>query len=126
MEKKEYIIAKTIEFNGDYGHSIKIIEDQYYHLMKSQMCLEAGFKLLQIKEREWYDNKELIKSRLKESIENHHFKTNEEIHILDLSWYDDRFKQSNNWGLIGMNPPKLIQVGQYLQWDSGEEIYKKI
>lgn len=119
-------IGVCIEFNGDYWHSTKITQDQYYHYTKQQMCLETGFKLLQVRENDWYNKRDFVKNRLRDIIQNSPILLDEDFHILDLSWYDDRFKNSGNWELVGINEPKLINVGKYLQWDSGQEIYRKI
>jgi very-short-patch-repair endonuclease len=117
-------IKICIEFNGDYWHSTKIIDDQYYHMDKSKSCISKGFRLLQIKERDWYEKKDEVKNKMSQFIENHPIKIDKNIYTLDLSWYDDRFLKIGNWKLIAQNKPILINVGQYLQWSGGEEIYK--
>lgn len=117
-------IKLCVEFNGDYWHSIKIVEDQYYHLNKLNMCLVMGYKLLQIKENDWYNNKDLVKSKLKSVILNEPINLSSKIIELDLSWYDDRFRSSGDWKLIDRKLPMLIRVGQYDQWSSGAEIYE--
>jgi hypothetical protein len=116
-------IKVCIEFNGDYWHSTKIVTDQYYHYTKYQRCLDVGFKLLQIKEDDWYKRNDFVKNSIMDVIFDNPVSIQEDIHILDLSWYDDRFKKSGEWVLISGNEPKLIKVGKYLQWDSGQEIY---
>jgi len=119
-------IKLCIEFNGDYWHSTKIVEDQYYHLNKLNMCLIKGYKLLQIRENDWYNQKDLVKSRLKSMILGDPFITDEKKIELDLSWYDDRFRNHGNWKLIERKLPTLIKVGQYNQWNSGTEIYELV
>lgn len=117
-------IKLCVEFNGDYWHSTKIVEDQYYHINKLNMCLVRGYKLLQIKENEWYNDKEMIKSKLKSVILNEPIDINTKIFEMDLSWYDDRFKLNGKWRMIERKLPMIIRVGQYDQWDSGYEIYE--
>lgn len=119
-------IKLCIEFNGDYWHSTKIVEDQYYHLNKLNMCLLKGYKLLQIKENDWYNQKDIVKSKLKSMILGDPFITNDKKIELDLSWYDDRFRNHGNWKLVERKLPTLIKVGQYNQWNSGIEIYELV
>ena len=53
-----------IEFNGLYWHCEKYV-DKDYHLNKTNMCESKGIQLIHIFEDEWVNNKEIIKSRLK-------------------------------------------------------------
>ncbi len=117
-------IKLGIEFNGDYWHSTNIVEDQFYHLNKLNMCLAKGYKLLQIKENDWYNNKELIELKLKSVILNEVPIIRSNVIEMDLSWYDDRFKSYGNWEMIERKMPRIISVGQYEQWDSGKELYR--
>ena len=53
----------AIEFNGLYWHT----EDRVgkdYHINKTEMCKEAGYKLIHIFEDEWNYKKDIVKSRL--------------------------------------------------------------
>lgn len=56
----------AIEFNGLYWHSDLRIEDKNYHLNKSKLCEEKGYRLIHIYEHEWVNinNQEKIKSFL--------------------------------------------------------------
>lgn len=54
----------AIEYNGVYYHSDKFV-DKKYHLNKTKLCQEKGYKLIHIFEDEWENNKEIVKSRLK-------------------------------------------------------------
>lgn len=116
-----------IEFNGDYWHSDKI-KDQYYHLNKLKSCLLKGYKLLQIRENEWNNNKEKIKIKLFNII-NNNFDINDfnlynsEL-IIDLTWYDDRILENHKCELKETTLPQLIKIGQYNQWDCGYNKYK--
>lgn len=53
----------AIEFNGLYWHSDKF-KNSNYHLNKTRLCESKGIKLIHIFEDEWYDKKEIIKSRI--------------------------------------------------------------
>ena len=55
----------AIEFNGDYWHSVQAGTDKNYHLIKTKMCEEAGYRLIHIFEHEWYFQQKLIKEKLK-------------------------------------------------------------
>ena len=55
----------AIEFNGDYWHSTQAGTDKNYHLMKTEMCNQAGYRLIHIFEHEWINKQEIIKEKLK-------------------------------------------------------------
>lgn len=52
-----------IEYNGLYWHSEQF-KDKNYHINKTKLCEENGYRLIQIFEDEWNDKKEIVKSRL--------------------------------------------------------------
>jgi hypothetical protein len=83
-----------IEYNGDYWHSTKIIDDKFYHLNKAMMCREIGYDLLQIREVDWNFKKDEIKRKLFNRINNIYDKRDliieGEYLIFDISWYDSR------------------------------------
>lgn len=118
-----------IEFNGDYWHSEKI-KDQYYHLNKLNMCLLKEYKLIQIRENDWNNNKEKIKKKLYNLIndifEIEDFNINNDELEIDLSWFDDRILEKMNFNTEDIKLPQLIKVGQYNQWDCGYIKYKVI
>lgn len=123
-------IKICIEFNGDYWHSININDDQYYHLNKLNMCLSKGYKLLQIRENDWYNKKDLIKRKLYNIINNiidiRDFNITNEGLVIDLSWYDDRVVVIPGvYELYKVTLPGVIKVGQYSQWDCGYRYYRK-
>jgi len=53
----------AIEYNGLYWHS-EIHKENNYHKIKMEKCNEAGYRLIQIFEDEWLNNKDIVKSRL--------------------------------------------------------------
>ena len=55
----------AIEFNGDYWHSVQAGTDKNYHLIKTKMCEEAGYRLIHIFEHEWDFQQKIIKEKLK-------------------------------------------------------------
>ena len=65
----------AIEFNGIYWHSEngpnKV--DKYYHFNKSILCQQAGIRLIQIYDYEWYDNrlKQILKSIIQKALHNY-------------------------------------------------------
>lgn len=54
----------VIEYNGIYWHSEKYI-NKNYHLNKTELCNNIGYRLVHIFEDEWLYKKEIVKSRLK-------------------------------------------------------------
>lgn len=53
----------AIEFDGLYWHN-ETNKENYYHLRKTEACEEAGIHLIHVFEDEWFDRKEIVKSRL--------------------------------------------------------------
>jgi uncharacterized protein YxjI len=117
-----------IEFNGDYWHSDKVNNDKYYHLNKLMMCLENDYDLLQIRESDWNKNKETIKRKLFNRVNNiydiNDLNIDGEYLIFDLSWYDSRILEDLKDIQHENIEPKLIKSEQYNQWDCGYKIYK--
>jgi hypothetical protein len=117
-----------IEFNGDYWHSVSVNNDKFYHLNKMIMCRERGYDLLQIRESDWNINKEEIKRKLFNKINNIYDKNdlniNGEYLIFDLSWYDSRIIDDLKDIQYENFEPKLIESGQYKQWDCGYITFK--
>lgn len=58
-----------LELNGNYFHSeIGGGKDSNYHLVKSQLCHEKGIKLLHIFEDEWMFKRNIVTSRISNTI----------------------------------------------------------
>lgn len=116
-----------IEFNGDYWHSTNINNDPNYHLNKTLLCSRIGYDLLQIRENDWNLNKEEIKRKLYNRINNIYDKRDLNIDgdylIFDMSWYDSRILE-DLLEPIEYIEPKLIESGQYKQWDCGYKLFK--
>ena len=55
----------AIEFNGNFWHSEQGGTDSSYHLMKTEMCEQSGYRLIHIFEHEWINKQELVKEKLK-------------------------------------------------------------
>ena len=117
-------IKLCIEFNGDYWHSNKVNDDQYYHLNKLNMCLSKGYRLLQIRENDWNNKKDSIKKKLHNIVNNiidyNDFDIMDGIYHMDLTWYDDRIVKEE----LDMDLPKLVTVGQYNQWNCGTKTFR--
>ena len=120
-------IKLCIEFNGDYWHSTNIVEDKYYHVNKLNLCLLRGYKLIQVRENDWNLNKDKIKQKIFNLINNifdiNDFDIQDSRLKIDLSWYDDRII-NEKYELEENVIPQLIKVGQYNQWNCGYKIYK--
>jgi hypothetical protein len=120
-------IKLCIEFNGDYWHSTNIVEDKYYHVNKLNLCLLMGYKLIQVRENDWNLNKDKIKQKIFNLINNifdiNDFDIQDSRLKIDLSWYDDRII-NEKYELEENVIPQLIKVGQYNQWNCGYKIYK--
>ena len=53
----------AFEFNGLYWHN-ELYKSKYYHLNKTESCLENGIKLIHIWEDDWNYKQEIIKSMI--------------------------------------------------------------
>ena len=66
----------AIEFNGDYWHSDKFMEDNHqcsakvYHEDKVNRCAALGVKLIFVWESDWVDHDEVVLSAIKDLIYN--------------------------------------------------------
>lgn len=65
LELDIYIPEKklAVEFNGLYWHCAGK-KDKKYHLTKTEMCENAGIRLIHVFENEWLYEKDIVKSRL--------------------------------------------------------------
>jgi hypothetical protein len=54
----------AIEYNGLYWHSERNDKGKEYHITKTKLCKEKGIRLIQIFSDEWYNKKEIVKSKL--------------------------------------------------------------
>ena len=54
----------AIEYDGLYFHSTAMKESTRYHLDKTRMAEEAGYRLIHLYEDEWVKNKDLVKAKL--------------------------------------------------------------
>jgi hypothetical protein len=54
----------AVEYNGLYYHSEACKKDKNYHLMKTEMCEKAGYRLIHVFEDEWIHKQNIVKSRL--------------------------------------------------------------
>ena len=55
----------AIECNGTYWHSeIAGKKDKNYHLNKTVQCEQLGIQLIHVFEHEWYDQRQIVESRL--------------------------------------------------------------
>ena len=112
----------TLEFNGKYWHSIDKRTIQDYHLMKTEMCENLGYRLIHIFEDEWNKDKEEIKFKLN-SIFNNTFSysiQNDEI-VLDRCWFSKN-TEINGFYLAEITEPQLMQNNCY---NCGKLIYKR-
>lgn len=111
----------AIEFNGLFWHSYSF-KDKNYHLMKTEMCENLGYRLIHIFEDEWNKDKEEIKFKLN-SIFNNTFSysiQNDEI-VLDRCWYSKN-TEINGFYLAEITEPTLLQNNCY---NCGKLIYKR-
>lgn len=59
----------AIEYNGLYFHSeVSGNKSRTYHVEKTNRCMDAGIKLIQILDIEWLNNRDLVESRIKQKL----------------------------------------------------------
>jgi len=90
------------------------------------MCISKGYNLIQIRENDWNLNKDLIKRKLFNLINNiidlEDFNIKNGQLILDLTWYDSQLIE--NLEPIETQLPSIIESGQYSTWNCGYKIFK--
>ena len=102
-----------IEFNGLYWHSDKFKDDNY-HLNKTKKCEDKGLTLIHIFEDEWRDKKDIVKSRLLNSIgytETKIYARNCQIKEVSSKESSDFLDSNHIQGKLGAN----IRLGLYHQ-----------
>lgn len=118
-------IKLAIEFNGLYYHSLNRTKGvtKGYHLNKTKLCNEKGYRLLHIWENEWDENKEEIKNKLIDIFNhNEHIEAEDEL-ILDRSWFNNI--HPINYELVKILEPEIKNVYGLEIEDCGKLIYKK-
>ena len=55
----------AFEFNGTYWHT-ELLKGKYFHQIKTKLCYENKIQLIHIYEFDWDQNKEILKTRIKE------------------------------------------------------------
>lgn len=116
----------AIEFNGLYWHSeVGNSISKKYHLNKTNGCLFHGIQLIHIMENEWRDNKEIIKSKLKQILDipndiiiknNTTVKPvdiNEKNKFLNINHLNGEDKSNINYGLYCND--KLISIMTFIK-----------
>lgn len=81
----------AIEYDGLYWHNDKNV-DNNYHLMKTELCEKQGIQLIHIFEDEWMFHTDIVKSKLKDSL-------NLKM-INEISTSDCRVKEITNSNII--------------------------
>jgi len=61
----------AIEYNGLFWHSEQHVKRKDYHLNKTRLCEEEGYRLIHIFEDEWRFKQNIVKSRLKHILNFH-------------------------------------------------------
>ena len=97
FNKKEldiYIPDKklAIEFNGIYWHS-DLFKEKNYHYNKWKECRDNGINLITIWEDEWDNKQEIVKSILKNNLNE----TIVKINAINCSIKEIKFKESNEF-----------------------------
>lgn len=90
----------ALEFNGAYWHSIESGLPLGYHLMKTELCENKGYRLIHIWEDDWNNNQNEIKNKLKNIFENK--EVIDYSKPLDRCWYS----KINNFDII---PPNIVE-----------------
>lgn len=115
-------INLAIEFNGLFWHDINHVQPNY-HLMKTQMCQQQGYRLIHIWQNDWNERKEQIKDKLKAVLTNTEKIIFQENFQLNRDWY---FKQQINGFILTIEKPIIENINGYSIEKCGKLIYKKI
>lgn len=111
----------AIEFNGIFWHSIDNGIQLNYHLNKTEMCEQIGYRLIHIWEDEWNNNKEEIKQKLINIFTN-----NEIIDYskpLDRCWHQAKQIEGYKLEII---PPEILIKNKFQIENCGYLKYTKL
>lgn len=115
-------IKLAIEYNGLFWHS-STFKDKDYHLNKTNLCEQLGYRLIHIWEDEWNNDKEKIMSKLENILNNtEEIATNSKELILDRCWHSKN-TIINGFKLVEITEPELMKNNCY---NCGKLIYRKI
>ncbi len=117
-------IKLAIEFNGLYWHSVKI-KPTGYHLMKTNLCNQAGYRLIHIWEDDWIFNKKEIMNKL---IDIFHKQENlnftDTILSLDRCWFNNI--KIPGYRFIKFTDPEMINKQNFQIENCGKIIFQKL
>lgn len=102
-----------VEYNGLYWHSDVFLENNY-HLNKTKSMEDQGYKLIHIFEDEWLNNKDIIKSRLKNIIgvtDNKIFARKTEIREISSKISSKFLKENHLQGSVNSS----VKIGLYYE-----------
>lgn len=84
-----------------------------YHLNKTELCEQLGYRLIHIWENEWNNNKDEIKAKLENILNNaEELATNSKELILDRCWYSKN-TIINGFKLAEITEPELMKNNCY-------------
>lgn len=111
----------AFEFNGDYWHNSKN-KSKFYHINKTNKCLEKGIMLFHIFESEWKYDKDNIKTFIKNKI-NKIREFNDDTIELDLTKHS--ILEYPEYEIKDIIKPFKVKFGDNEIWNCGKAILIK-
>lgn len=102
----------AIEFNGIYWHSTKF-KDKNFHLNKTNLVEEFGYRLIHVFENDWVNSNEIVKSRIAAIIGVTNKIYARKCTVREISWATaSEFLERCH--LYGAGAPTKVNIGLFL------------
>ena len=114
-----------IEFNGDYWHSPLCGKDKFYHLEKTIACEEREIRLFHVFESVWRNSEKEIKQLLTDVINGKISDPVDDVVVMDRGFPIYNAKQLENYSILDISEPRLVDGSVYGVFDCGVITFKK-
>ena len=113
------------EFNGSYWHSLANGHGNGYHLNKT-LCAEAsGIHLVHVWEDEWKAMNEVIKKKIKDTVEGRLPEVGQKVLVLDRCWFSSK-TSIPGYAFKGATEPKVVVRESNEVEDCGSLVFEKV
>ena len=116
-------LKTALEFNGLFYHCVQC-KPAGYHLMKTTLCNEKGFRLLHVWEDDWTDRRDETKRRIEEALRGGGLSFSEDELSLPLEWYNGVDVQG--YELVDVVPPATVERSGFMVEDCGYVRLRKL
>ena len=109
--------------NGLFYHCVQN-KPAGYHLMKTKLCSEKGYRLLHVWEDDWTDRNEETREKIARALDGSDLKGfTDDCITLDRSWYEHA--AIDGYSLVGETAPSILRKSGFDVEDCGCLVFKK-